>query len=188
MMAAERVDLHVRGLAEAEARGISREAKARGERLRQFVVSSAGLRADLERAVRVLLDAGAPVPVCAYTAAVAHSPVSPEDVDRHVRACPVCSAAAVQRLVGTLPAVGWLELARDVGISPRDLPELTHRFAALAERRREVLRDLYGLGDGAYRARLSGPQVAAARRITRERVRQLAEEARKALREGPARK
>lgn len=177
-------NLNVRGVERGEADRIRAAAASRGETLKEYVVGSGELRADLERAVAVLLEAGAPLPPCPFVrAAEARWDLfPPERVDEHVRGCPICSAAAVQKLVGAMPALGWVDLARDVGVKPADLPELTARFARLPDRERQVLRHLYGLADGGPRPRISGQGAAKKMRLSRERIRQIADRAKVALR------
>lgn len=180
-------NLNVKRLTPFEAQRIRGAAAAHGESMKQYVLNSGALRADLYRAVRVLLDAGLRIPPCPFSDGASVSwDVPPQAMEAHIRLCPTCSAAAVQRLVGTMPAIGWMDLARDLDVAAADLPAVTARFARLPERERDVLADLYGLTvGGAARQRVSAAEVARKIGLSRERVRQLADRAKAALRENP---
>lgn len=184
-------NLNVRRLTPFEAQRLRGAAAARGETMKQYVLNSGALRADLDRAVRVLLDASLRIPPCPFSdgASVHAWDVSPQTMEAHIRLCPICSATVVQQLVGPTPAIGWMDLARDLDVPLADLPAVTARFARLAERERAVLADLYGLTvgltvGGVPRPRASAAEIARKSGVSRERVRQVADRAKAALREG----
>ncbi len=172
-------NLNVKRLTPHEAARIRGAARGRRETMKEYVLNSGNLRADLGAAVRALLDAGLPVPACAFARAAEAKGDGGGSVGRHIEVCPVCAAAAVQRLFGATPALGWLDLAGDIGLSSAELPLLNLRFVRLPARDRAVLTGLYGL-DAKPRETLAG--IGAALGISRERVRQVAERAKTALR------
>lgn len=168
-------NLNLKRVAPTEARRIRLAAKARGETMKQFLVAAGRLRADLDLGVgHIMADAGN-LPICPVRVAVLAGRMAKEAMDTHRRDCPICTGNEVQARVGPQAAPGWAELAREVGWGA----DLQKRVAALPEREREVVTDLYGL-DGRRRATLA--DIGRGMGLSRERVRQIADRAKAALR------
>ncbi len=170
-------NLNVKRLTAAEARRIRTAARGRSETMRDFVLRAGRLRADILRAVEALMEAGEPIPKCPMVAATeaGRLPVD-KDFEDHAASCPMCFAERVQYHVGRSLALGWADLAKELG---GGFDGLQARVAALPERERDLLTDLYGL-DG--RRRQTMAEVGRTLGLSRERVRQLAGRAKAALR------